>query len=70
MRSLQSLQNLARVVRLFHGKYVSVAIFISAIGDNNHTSMLLYEAITPSSHLSTQELHYYPIKQCDYTIIN
>lgn len=55
---------------LFHDNYVNVAIFISTIGDNNHTSMLLYEAITPFSHLSTQELHYYLIKQCDCTIIN
>jgi hypothetical protein len=55
---------------LFHGKCASAAIFISTIGDNNHTPMLLYEAITLSSHLATQEWHYYPIKQCGCTIIN
>lgn len=61
---------LLALFELFHDNYVNVTIFISTIGANNRTSMLLYEAITPFSHLSTQELHYYLIKQCDCTIIN
>lgn len=44
--------------------------FISIVGDKSHTTTLLYEAITRFPHLSTQELDYYLIKQCDCTIIN